>query len=78
MKTPFQQFVDWSGGLIPASSILGITPGGVGHVYRGIRGVSREMAERVELASAGRWKRHHVMWPELAPRAKKRNRRRPG
>jgi len=69
MNEPFREFVDWAGGIKKASELLEAKPARVGHVYRGIRAVSRDMAERVEKASGGRWKRCVVMWPELTDAA---------
>ena len=62
----FEQYVKAVGGRTAASKRLGITLGAVGHILNGRRGMSPEMALKIEQDSNGIFKKEKFIWPDHA------------
>jgi DNA-binding transcriptional regulator YdaS (Cro superfamily) len=54
------------GGIRKAAALIGISPGHMCHLARGSRGLTPEMALRLESASKGRLKKEALVWGAAA------------
>jgi succinate dehydrogenase/fumarate reductase cytochrome b subunit len=61
-KEVFQLFVDNCGSRKVAAELLCCSYVLVCHIANGVRPVSKEIAEKVEALSEGRFKKEHVLW----------------
>lgn len=61
----FLDFVSWAGSQRAAADLLGLHESTISLIANGKRGITRELAERIEEVSEGKYRKEAVMWPEL-------------
>lgn len=69
MLSPSDAIRRWAvevGGVRAAAALVGISPGHMCHLTRGSRGVTADMALRLETASKGRLKKEALIWGAAA------------
>jgi DNA-binding transcriptional regulator YdaS (Cro superfamily) len=60
----FSDFCVWIGSRQLAARALGISESSVSRIANGKQGVSKELAERCEALSCGKFRKELVLWPE--------------